>query len=348
MISKLRIAIFTAAFTLCSLTLLAQDQTITPSASDDLAASQFTQTFASANRALTDAGLAAPASDLRVTNASRNGGSKGDGRHPFLFPADLSKFDPNAPVVPNATLHNIFINQPPAAWGNPVGFLNDLNRSDLIHITDQYVGVNFDGRYPVGASFLANVTPGAAFPGLPANIITQGQIISLVHAAGSITGTGNGYDHMFNVFIPPGTDTCFPGNRACFSPDNGRTFAFCAYHFSGTFSDIGHVIITVLPETGVPGCASQQPSINGIVADSVDSTASHEIIEAITDPDGNAFFVLGSLDLGGAEIGDVCQPGGNDAAEFLVPTFRVGRHLYAIQLEYSNLGHGCFAHPGGA
>jgi hypothetical protein len=80
----------------------------------------------------------------------------------------------------------------------------------------------------------------------------------------------------------------------------------------------------------------------------VDSTLSHELFETITDPDGDAFRALSSLDLFGFEIGDVCQPSGNDKGEFLVPTFRVNGHRYAIQLEYSNHGHGCFSRPVGA
>jgi hypothetical protein len=167
--------------------------------------------------------------------------------------------------------------------------------------------------------------------------------VGLVHAAGSLAGGGLG--NVFNIFIPPGVDTCFAGNTSCFSPDHPSTFAFCAFHASVIFSDIGLVLFTVEPETGVPGCASQQPSPNGIVADSVDDTLSHETFETITDPRGNAFRARSSLDLRGAEIGDVCQPVGNNQAQFLVPTFRVNGHPYAIQLEYSNRGHGCFSRP---
>jgi len=329
-------------FALSSISLFAQTQQLSVRPADTTAAESAKIVALSANRALTDAGRDVSESTLKFKAA--NSSSKGHGNpHPSLFPADLS-FN-GGPVVPSARLHNLFINQPPAAWGDPLGFLNDLNHSDLIHITDQYVGSNENGRYPIGLNFGTTVAPGAAFPGKPANIITQAQIVGLVHAVASITGAG--LDNVVNVFIPPGTDTCFPGNHQCFSPDNPATFAFCAYHSAVRFSDIGDVAFTVLPETGVPGCASAQPSVNGIVADSVDSTTSHEIIELITDPELDAWFVTGSLDLGGFEIGDVCQPGGNDQAQFLVPTFRVNNHLYAIQLEYSNKGHGCFSRPGG-
>jgi hypothetical protein len=338
---KIRIATFVMALALSSLTVVAQDQ-ITTSPADDQAAAQ-ASFFASANRALTDAGRSSRESDRRISASPASNRGHGGGNGPALFPADLGQFSPTGAVVTTATQHNIYINQPPSAWGNPAGFIADLNKSDFIHISDQYLGVDFTNRYPLGASFGAIVTPGAAFPGKPANIITQAQIISLVHAAASRVGTG--YNHIFNVFIPPGVDTCFPGNRVCFAPDSPNNFFFCAYHGSGTFPDIGHVVFTVEPETGVIGCQSAQPSPNGVVADSVDSTLSHELFELVTDPDGDAWFVLGSLDLFGFEIGDVCQDAGNDKGEFLNPPFRVNGHLYAIQKEYDNHGHGCFTRP---
>jgi hypothetical protein len=338
---KTRIALLVVALAL-PVCLLAQDQKLTPTAADDVAAQQATSLNIIASRALTDAGSNAREADLIVTD---NPLGEDDDRPsgPTLFPADLSKLVATAQTLETTTLHNIYINQPPSAWGDPVRFLNDLNHSRFIHITDQYVGVEFNNRYPLGTSFLATVTPAAGFPPAPNNIITIGQIIALLHAAGSITGTG--HDHVYNVFIPPGTDTCFAGNTSCFSPDHPSTFAFCAFHSFVRFSDIGQVVFTVEPETGVPGCASQQPSPNGIVADSVDSTMSHELFETITDPDLNAWRALSSLDLRGFEIGDVCQPVGNSQRQFLVPTFRVHGHPYAIQLEYSNRGHGCFSRP---
>lgn len=340
--TKARIVLIAIALAVSTASLLAQDQ-LTPTAADEIAAAQATSPNMIGSRALTDVGRRSHAADLTIASnrADRDGDHDGG---PALFPADLSKFSPTAKTLQTTTLHNIFINQPASAWGDPVRFQNDLNHSELIHITDQYVGVDFDGRYPLGKSFTAKVTPAAGFPGSTTNnIITINQVITLLHAAGSIVGTG--HDHVFNVFIPPGTDTCFPGNVACFSPDSPNNFFFCAFHSFVTFSDIGQVLFTVLPETGVPGCSSLQPSPNGIVADSVDSTMSHELFETITDPDLDAFLALSSLDLFGFEIGDVCQPAGNSQGQFLVPTFRVHEHLYAIQLEYSNRGHGCFSRP---
>jgi hypothetical protein len=342
---RLRIAVPLFVLALSS-ALLAQNQTqkIAIAPGDETAAQQAGVTL-NEMRALTDLGSDASRSEL-IQGQNPSERSRGDNRGPVLFPADLRTIA-GRPVLQTTTLNNIFINQPPSAWGDPVGFLNDLNHSRFIHITDQYVGVDFDDRYPQGQAFAATVTPGAGFADATTNnIITIGQVLGLVHAAGSISGVGLG--HIYNVFIPPGTDTCSNNaNTSCFSPDHPATFRFCAFHGAVTFTDIGTVLFSVEPETGVPGCASQQPSPNGIVADSVDDTLSHETFETITDPLLNAWFNRDDLDLRGAEIGDECQPVGNAQAQFLVPTFRVNGHPYAIQLEYSNAGHGCFSRPQG-
>lgn len=348
--TRMQIAVSIVVFALLSTLATAQDKTLNLTAADAAAAQNPSSLVLNSLRALTDVGEDSSRSQL--IEGQDPSARHGDGNGLVLFPADLSKSttNPNAPTLATTTLHNIFVNQPPSAWGDPIGFLNDLNTSRFVHITDQYVGVRFNNRYPQGTSFGISVPPDAAFPAAtgappnPQNVVSIGLALAIVHAAASIGGTGP--DHVYNLFIPPGTDICSNvANTRCFSPDHPSTFAFCAFHSAVLFSDIGTVVFTVEPETGVRGCASQQPSPNGIVADSVDSTLSHELFETITDPLLNAWFVRNDLDLRGAEIGDVCQPSGNAQAQFLVPTFLVSGNPYAIQLEYSNDGHGCFSKP---
>src|SRR5262249_43501015 len=78
-----------------------------------------------------------------------------------------------------------------------------------------------------------------------------------------------------------------------------------------------------------------QPSPNGTLADSTDSTFSHELIELITDPDLNAWYYdpLG----GSGEIGDLCRN--------VTQTFAVNGHQYELQTEYDNKSHGCTTGP---
>jgi hypothetical protein len=165
---KIRTSLLTLALAL-PVCLPAQDQRLTPTPADDIAAQEATSLNIIASRALTDAGRNAREADLIVTD-SPIGDDDARESGPTLFPADLSKFVATAQTLETTTLHNIYINQPPSAWGDPVRFLNDLNHSSFIHITDQYVGVDFNDRYPLGTSFLAFVTPAAGFPPAPTTL----------------------------------------------------------------------------------------------------------------------------------------------------------------------------------
>ena len=255
-----------------------------------------------------------------------------------LYPADLT-FQ-GGPVLTSTEHHPVYLHPNGACptvapcWGNPEGFLRDLGRSQFMHVVDQYVHSDDDNRYTVGFNADINFS-------MSNNNLSRGTIFAILHLVASASGA-KGYNNMYHLFLPPGTDTCLDANT-CYSPDNPNTFVFCAYHGAVTFSDIGHVIYSVEPYQAIPGCHVAAPRPNGEVADSANSVLSHEIFEAITDPDLNAWWNRSSLDLEGAEIGDECQPLYN--AGFLVPSFKIGKNVYEVQLEYSNNGHRCVAKP---
>jgi len=247
---------------------------------------------------------------------------------PGFYPADLS--DPkHGKVLTVVQSNNVYVNCAPSCWGSPSTFLARLAVSNLIHVTDQYVGATGNNRYTVGAATSINAA-------LPAKL-TSNNILQLVHTAARAHGSG--YDHIYHVFLRAGVDVCTSAN-VCYSPDNLATFVFCAYHGSVDFQDIGHVLYSVEPYQNVKGCSVAQPSPNGPVVDSTSSTLSHELIETITDPDGNAWFAQNSLIEYGAEIADICEnPFGKYGA------FSVSGKLYAIQPEYSNRLHACATIP---
>ncbi|HEY3618913.1 MAG TPA: hypothetical protein VGK96_19050 [Candidatus Sulfotelmatobacter sp.] len=225
-----------------------------------------------------------------------------------------------------------------ACWGNPVRFLSDLSNSTFIHLTDQYVGTTANNRYPPSTSVAATV------PLFVSNVVGQNDILAIVHTAAKALGAG--YGHIYHVFLPPGVDTCFDLTNICYSPDNPPSFVFCAYHGSVTFGDIGHVLLSVEPYQNVPGCQAAPPNPNGILADSTNSVLSHELIEAITDPDpGSGWVAAKSLIVNGAEIGDLCEPLGNSNAQFLDPTLTLNGRKYELQLEYGNNYHACTPAP---
>jgi hypothetical protein len=247
---------------------------------------------------------------------------------PGFYPADLSD-TMHGTVLTTAQSNNVYVNCAASCWGTPSTFLSRLEVSNFIHVTDEYVGATSNNRYTVGTA--TSITAA-----LPAKLSTS-NILQLVHTAARAHGSG--YDHVYHIFLRSGVDVCTSAN-VCYSPDNASTFVFCAYHGSVNFQDIGHVLYSVEPYQNVGGCSVAQPSANGPLVDSTSSTLSHELIETITDPDGNAWFAQGSLVEYGAEIGDICE---NPFAKY--GAFAIAGKSYTIQPEYSNKFHSCATTP---
>lgn len=264
------------------------------------------------------------------------------------WPGDLTY--QGGPTVQTAEFHAIYVvngfttgtpclNAVASCWGNPEGFLTDLGASDFIHITDQYVGQTADNRYVNGADAF-----GTFAPSVP-HILTDAEIVALVHLADVVFGWQTGYNGIVHVFLPPGTDECFDSTfTTCYSPDIPSSFFFCGYHGSADFADIGHVLYSVEPYENVNGCSVPPNGPQGQLADSTNNVLSHETFETITDPDGDAMWNSADNGLFGEEIGDECS-----FLVFPTPTsvyfnpsvFKMNGVKYAAQPEYSNNGHAC-------
>jgi hypothetical protein len=303
----------------------------TISGSDMAAASSVASSFYRITPAATAAGKTLPPTAL----TNKKLASKAALPKPGFYPADLVNH--GGPVVTSAQQELVYFDCPAGAtkcWGNPANFLNHLNASAFIHMTDQYVGTTANNRYPVDKQVSINQT-------LQTNVLYENDILSIVHAAAVKLSVENSYSHIIHVFLPQGVDTCFDLTAQCYSPDNPPTFFFCAYHGAVVFSDIGHILYTVQPYQDVPGCQAATPTPNGDLVDSTASVLSHETFETITDPDLDAWWSDVSLIEQGAELADICEPIGNSLAQFLDPVFVVGGKNYKIQLMYSNKYHGC-------
>jgi hypothetical protein len=323
---------------------------VTTQPGDKAAAANVTNLFRSATPAHTSRAKASRAEGVLTLHPSslkknsddndRPGDSSGQDR--LRFPGDLSY--QGGAVVDSAQSHDIFLlpnGKCPISqcWGDPQGFLKAVSNSDLIHLVDQYIGLRANDRYVLGIGAKVTYTPGS-------NPLTDNDMLAVVHAVASLSGD-SGYGHIFHVFLPPGQDECFDSTfSVCYSPDNPNSFFFCAYHSSGDFSDIGHVLYSVEPFQNVPGCQVRPGTPNGQLADSTNDTLSHELIETITDPDGTAWFNFTDDVLLGEEIADECA--------FVVFTttnafgdpfvYRIGNKLFATQPEYSNELHACAVH----
>ena len=129
--------------------------------------------------------------------------------------------------------------------------------------------------------------------------------------------------------------------------DMPHSFAFCAYHNSVDFKEIGHVLYSVEPYQNVGGCSVRPGTPNGQLIDSTNNSLSHETTETITDPDGTAWINSTLVVLNGAEIGDECS--------FFIfigpnPYFDPSNVIlndtpYAIPPEYDNSRHACTTGP---
>ncbi len=253
---------------------------------------------------------------------------------PGFFPDDVSN-PHNVPAVLVTAHHPIYVNQPPSHWGNVGAFLIDLGRSEFVHVLDQYVGATADNRYTLGTQFRTSDFP------VPANhTLGVSDILTLAHAAAAIRGAG--HDHMYHVFLPEGVDMCIDA-QTCYSPDNPATWVFCAFHGSATFSDLGDVLFSVEPFQNVLGCSVAPGSANGQLADSTDNVLSHEVFEALSDPDLSSWWVHAFTFANGEEIGDLCIHAARVGAHvyWSNPSILLNEHVYTVQPEYSNGMHGC-------
>ena len=253
----------------------------------------------------------------------------------------------DGPAIVTAEFHPVYVNREPSHWGNVSRFLTDLGASEFIHVLDQYTGSTTNNRYTLGGSFSAHYP----IPEDTHTLLTD-DILNLVHAAAELGG--NGYGHLYHVFLPKGVDMCIPATTTspleCYSPDVPANWYFCAFHSSVTFSDsVGHVLFSVEPYQDVSGCSVRpHGSANNQLTDSTNNVLSHETSEAISDPDGDAWWVQNFTFANGNEIGDECtrfEVLTSGATYWDYGSVELNGHLYTFQPEYSNAVHGCTYSP---
>ena len=142
----------------------------------------------------------------------------------------------------------------------------------------------------------------------------------------------DGVQSLFFVFTPKGVGSC-AGTSCAYS-------SYCAYH-SWIGSGSGAILYANQPYAvqnyRIYTCDSGQRP-NGVTADATINLISHEHNEAITDPQGSAWF-----DSQGAENGDKCawnfgSASGPAGAQY---NQTIGGSHYYLQQEWSNKSSGC-------
>jgi hypothetical protein len=219
-------------------------------------------------------------------------------------------------------------------FGN-VGAASGATTNDYSLTTQYYDG---SGKIAYSASSGGAVVDTAAYPasgciavGQPC--ITDAQVQTEVSKVVSANGWPRGLGALYYVYFPSGVTTCFDTTSTQCS---GSTY--CAYH-SSLGSGSSTLLYANMPYAGVSGCESGQYPNGDVAADSSLNVTSHENIEAITDPLGNAWY-----DSSGQEIGDKCAwnfgsaLGGSSGSQY---NEQISTGRYWLQQEWSNAISGC-------
>jgi hypothetical protein len=216
----------------------------------------------------------------------------------------------NGPLMSNVKVFTIFWG---SAWqtgqlktlaGNINNFFKFIVTSPLI---DQLAEYNAGG-YTIGHGQLAgtatvtDIALRRSTSDTAIRLMLQREISTNMHVPMPDANT------LYFVYLPPGIPVTQGGARSC--------QAFCGYHDNIS----GQLFYAVMPYPGCQGCTGGLS-----VMDSLTSTSSHELCEAITDPiPGQGWY-----DDQNGEIGDICA----------WTTKKVG--AYTVQKEWSNKANAC-------
>ena len=170
----------------------------------------------------------------------------------------------------------------------------------------------------------------------PGNCITDAQLQAEITRQMTVHGWTPGLNKIFIVFTSIGEGSCTSNTSASCAYTQ-----YCAYHgyFGSTASP---TIYTNMPYANPTYCysasAGQHAPSGDVPSDASVNVTSHEITEANTDPELNAWWDSAN----GEEIGDLC------AWKFSTADWDNGLanqmwngHFYDLQLEYDNHTSGC-------
>jgi hypothetical protein len=240
----------------------------------------------------------------------------------------------------------------PSGYGFPSGYSTIVNgffgnvaaadgaTSNDYAVTRQYTDTTGTG-FSYGASDGGTYNDTDAYPanGCSAGggkCITDAQLQTEVNKFAGAHGLPRGTGTVYFVYTPSGVASCFDSSGSQCS-----TNVYCAYH-SSFGSGTGTTLYANMPYAGVAGCESGEYPNGNVAADSSLNVTSHENIEAVTDPLGNAWY-----DSRGNEIGDKCawnfgSPLGGSAGSEYNEAISSGH--YWLQQEWSNAAGGCVQH----
>jgi len=223
----------------------------------------------------------------------------------------------NGPVIHQAKVVSIFWG-PAATWGTTIapssltqalaGFFAQFGSTGQYNVITQYYDFGGNVQRSLASTYwIDNSTP-------PQNVTDAAIQAEVIRAIGQV---GLDTNAVYEVFLPPASYASYGSWTSC----GGPNLAFCAYHsnFSYSRADVKYASMPY------PRCGGCQWS-GWTDAQNFEHFAAHETREAVTDPDGNAWY-----DKQGNEADDKCAW---SPAPFLV-------NGYGYQYEWSNLDGGC-------
>ena len=213
-------------------------------------------------------------------------------------------------------------------------YANNKQYYEVVNGTTRHIQ-NRSATGPMWVDTASYPPSGCTDPATPNNCVTDTQVKQEVSRAIDANGWKATYTTMFFVFLSFGEGTCFG------SGPNGCAFTdYCAWH--GDYLHKGRVTIYAdMPYLGTTnGCHTPTSPNNDIAADSTINVASHEQMEAVTDPTPGSGWTSPQ-----GEIGDKCVwlfgPLGYNG----VANQKWNGHYYVLQEEWSNKYAGCVQGP---
>jgi hypothetical protein len=201
----------------------------------------------------------------------------------------------------------------------------DTNRNAI----DGRAGTNQTiGRGSYNGTFTIKPTQGSAA------VVTDEQIQAELEAqinAGVLPAPT--MDSLYMIHFPSGM-------KITMSDGSGGTATscqqFCAYHFGFKAKSGANVYYGVMPDLSSVSC-SMGCGMGASLIDRTTISASHELIEAVTDafptPGSNPGYPQAWNTTDGMEIGDVCQGGSGK--------LQVGSQTFTVQQEFDNVKGAC-------
>lgn len=219
-------------------------------------------------------------------------------------------------------------------------FLGDYPSHGIANNSTQYYSTTSGTKYFSGAGKLvatyvdtnpypASVCSDSVTPG---NCITDTQLQAEIQRVMTLKGWTGGLSKMYLMFTSSGEGSC-SGTSCAYTN-------YCAYH--GYFGSSGAPTIYANQPYADPNycyvTGTQQAPSGDIPSDANVNVASHEITEANTDPELNAWWDSAN----GEEIGDLCAWSfGSLSWDGSLANQMWNGHFYDLQLEYDNHTGSC-------